>query len=82
MGIGEGAYADVHTWAPGQVLKLFKAGFSWRHSWWEARMTLAVFATGAPAPEVPTKCPWRGASASCCSASTDRPSYSSRGAAP
>ena len=25
--IGEGAYADVHAWAPGQVLKLFKAGF-------------------------------------------------------
>jgi hypothetical protein len=25
--IGEGAYADVHAWAPGQVLKLFKSGF-------------------------------------------------------
>jgi hypothetical protein len=50
--IGEGAYADVHAWAPGQVLKLFKAGFPRRHSWWEARMTRAVFAAGAPAPEV------------------------------
>jgi Ser/Thr protein kinase RdoA (MazF antagonist) len=50
--IGEGAYADVHAWAPGQVLKLFKANFSQRHSWWEARMTRAVFAAGAPAPEV------------------------------
>ena len=23
--IGEGAFADVHAWAPGQVVKLFKA---------------------------------------------------------
>ena len=50
--IGEGAYADVHAWAPGQVLKLFKPGFPRRHSWWEARMTRAVSAAGAPAPEV------------------------------
>jgi hypothetical protein len=50
--IGEGAYSDVHAWAPGQVLKLFKAGFPRRHSWWEARMIRAVFAAGAPAPEV------------------------------
>jgi hypothetical protein len=50
--IGEGAYADVHAWAPGQVVKLFKAGFLRRHSWWEARMTSAAFSAGAPAPEV------------------------------
>ena len=50
--IGEGAYANVHAWAPGQVLKLFKSGFPRRHSWWEARMTRAAFAAGAPAPEV------------------------------
>ena len=50
--IGEGAYSDVHAWAPGQVLKLFKAGFARRHSWWEARMTRAAFAAGSPAPEV------------------------------
>jgi tRNA A-37 threonylcarbamoyl transferase component Bud32 len=50
--IGEGAYAEVHAWAPGQVLKLFKSGFPRRHSGWEARMTRAVFAAGAPAPEV------------------------------
>src|SRR3954471_7352527 len=50
--IGEGAYADVHAWAPGQVLKLFKAGFPQRVSWWEARMTRAVCAAGGPAPEV------------------------------
>ena len=50
--IGEGAYSDVHAWAPGQVLKLFKAGFPRRVGWWEARMTRAVFAAGGPAPEV------------------------------
>ena len=50
--IGEGAYSDVHAWAPGQVLKLFKAGFARRQSWWEARMTRAARAAGAPAPEV------------------------------
>ena len=50
--IGEGAMADIHAWAPGQVVKLFKAGFPRLHSWWEARMIRAVFAAGAPAPEV------------------------------
>ena len=50
--IGEGASSDVHAWAPGQVVKLFKAGFSRRHSWWEARMTRAALAAGASAPEV------------------------------
>jgi len=50
--IGEGAYADVHAWAPGQVVKLFKAGVPRRLSWWEARMTRAVFAAGGPALEV------------------------------
>jgi aminoglycoside phosphotransferase (APT) family kinase protein len=50
--IGEGAYADVHVWAPGQVVKLFKAGFERRHSWWEARMTRAALTAGAPAPAV------------------------------
>src|ERR1700733_13561480 len=50
--IGEGAWSDVHAWAPGQVVKLFKVGFPRRHSWWEARMTRAAYAAGAPAPEV------------------------------
>jgi hypothetical protein len=50
--IGEGAFAEVHAWAPGQVIKLFKAGVPRRVSWWEARMTRAVFAAGGPAPEV------------------------------
>jgi len=50
--IGEGAFSDVHVWAPGQVVKLFKAGVSQRLSRHEARVTRAVFAAGAPAPEV------------------------------
>ncbi len=50
--IGEGVCADVHAWGPGQVLKLYKAGFPRLHCWWEARMIRAVFAAGAPAPEV------------------------------
>jgi len=50
--IGEGAMADVHAWAPGQVLKLFKVGIPGRIAWYEAHMTRAVFAAGGPAPEV------------------------------
>jgi hypothetical protein len=50
--IGEGAFSDVHAWAPGQVVKLFKAGVSQRLSRHEARVTRAVFAAGAPAPEM------------------------------
>ena len=50
--IGEGAFADVHAWAPGQVVKLSKAGIPRRVSWHEARMTRAIFAAGIPAPEV------------------------------
>jgi hypothetical protein len=50
--IGEGVFADIHAWAPGQVVKLFKGGIPRRVSRWEARMTSAVFAAGGPAPEV------------------------------
>jgi Ser/Thr protein kinase RdoA (MazF antagonist) len=50
--IGEGASADVHAWAPGQVVKLFRSGASRRLHWHEAQMTHAIFAAGAPAPEV------------------------------
>jgi hypothetical protein len=50
--IGEGATSDVYAWAPGQVLKLFKAGAAQGLGWHEARMTRAVFAAGGPAPEV------------------------------
>jgi hypothetical protein len=50
--IGEGVFADIHAWAPGQVVKLFKASVPRQVSWHEARMTRAVFAAGGPAPEV------------------------------
>jgi Ser/Thr protein kinase RdoA (MazF antagonist) len=50
--IGEGAAADIHAWAPGRILKLFKAGVPRRFGEHEARMTRAVFAAGGPAPEV------------------------------
>ncbi len=50
--IGEGTTADIHAWAPGQVVKLFKPGAAARHARYEARMTRAAFAAGAPAPEV------------------------------
>jgi hypothetical protein len=50
--VGEGATADIHAWAPGQVVKLFKAGISQQLSSHEARMTRAVFAAGASALEV------------------------------
>jgi aminoglycoside phosphotransferase (APT) family kinase protein len=50
--IGEGATADVHEWAPGQVVKLFKLGVPRRVKTHEARITRAVFLSGAPAPEV------------------------------
>jgi hypothetical protein len=53
--IGEGAWADIHAWAPGQVVKLFKASVPRRVSSHEARVTRAVFAAGAPAPEVHDK---------------------------
>jgi Ser/Thr protein kinase RdoA (MazF antagonist) len=46
--IGEGASADIHVWAPGQIVKLFKVGASRRLARHEARMTRAAFAAGAP----------------------------------
>jgi hypothetical protein len=50
--IGEGVFADVHAWAPGQVVKLFKPGIPQWVVQHEAQMTRAVFAAGGPAPEV------------------------------
>jgi Ser/Thr protein kinase RdoA (MazF antagonist) len=50
--IGEGAFSDVHAWAPGQVVKLFKAGRTRRAAMHEVNMTRAAFAAGLPAPEV------------------------------
>ena len=46
--IGEGASADIHVWAPGQIVKLFKIGASPRFGQHEAQMTRAAFAAGAP----------------------------------
>jgi hypothetical protein len=46
--IAEGASADIHVWAPGQIVKLFKVGASPRFGRHEARMTRAAFAAGAP----------------------------------
>jgi hypothetical protein len=45
--IGEGASADVHAWAPGQVVKLFKSGVPRRLGRHEARVTRTVFASGS-----------------------------------
>jgi Ser/Thr protein kinase RdoA (MazF antagonist) len=50
--IGEGATADIYVWAPGQIVKLFKADVWPRLGRHEARMTRVAFAAGAPAPEV------------------------------
>src|SRR6266536_1781087 len=50
--INQGGTADIHAWAPGQVVKLFKEGFPPRLGQQEARMTQAVFAAGVPVPEV------------------------------
>ena len=50
--LGEGAFADVHAWAPGQVLKLFKVGVRRRTCAFEAWITRAVFVAGGPAAEV------------------------------
>jgi len=50
--IGEGVFAVVHAWAPGQVVKLSRPGIPHWVLQHEARMTRAVFAAGGPAPEV------------------------------
>lgn len=50
--IGEGATSDVHAWAPGQVIKLYKDGIPRRLSAHEARVTRAVHAASGLAPEV------------------------------
>lgn len=50
--IGEGHFAEVYAWRPGQVVKLFKAEIPGRIAAYEAHMTQAVFQAGGPAPEV------------------------------
>jgi hypothetical protein len=79
--IGEGAFSEAYAWAPGQVVKLFKAGVSHQLGRHEVRMIRAVLAAGLPVPEVFGEVTLDGRSASCCSGSTDRPCGSSRGPA-
>ena len=50
--IGEGAFSEAYAWAPGQVLRLFKAGVSHLLGRHEVRMIRAVRAAGVPVPEV------------------------------
>ncbi|MGT2502571.1 phosphotransferase [Bradyrhizobium guangxiense] len=50
--IGEGAFSEAYAWAPGQVVKLFKAGISHLLGRHEARMIRAVRVAGLPVPEV------------------------------
>ena len=50
--IGEGAFSEAYAWAPGQVVKLFKAGVPRQFGPYEARMIRAVLAAGLPVPEV------------------------------
>lgn len=50
--IGEGVFAEVFAWAPGQVVKLARQGIPPWVLQHEARMTRAVFDAGGPAPEV------------------------------
>src|SRR3954453_15893120 len=50
--IGEGAFSEAYAWAPGQVVKLFKAGVSHLLGRHEVRMIRAVRGAGVPAPEV------------------------------
>ena len=50
--IGEGAFSEAYAWAPGQVVKLFKAGVSHLLGRTQVRMIRAVRAAGLPVPEV------------------------------
>jgi aminoglycoside phosphotransferase (APT) family kinase protein len=50
--IGQGAFSEAYAWAPGQVVKLFKAGVSHLLGRHEMRMLRAVHVAGVPVPEV------------------------------
>ena len=50
--INQGGTADIHAWAPGQIVKLFRQGFPPQLGQQEARLTRAVFAAGVPTSEV------------------------------
>lgn len=52
MKIGAGATAEVHAWAPGRVVKLYKDGVPHRISMYEAWVTRAVHSASELAPEV------------------------------
>jgi hypothetical protein len=79
--IGEGAFSEAYAWAPGRVVKLFKAGVSPQFGRHEMRMIRAVLAAGLPVPEVFGEVTLGGRFGSCCSGSTDRPCGSCRGPA-
>ena len=49
--INQGGTSDIHAWAPGQIVKLFKEGFPLQLGQQEALITKALFAAGAPVPE-------------------------------
>jgi aminoglycoside phosphotransferase (APT) family kinase protein len=50
--LGEGAFSEAYAWAPGQVVKLLKAGISHQLGRHEVRMLSAVLASGVPVPKV------------------------------
>lgn len=50
--INQGGTADVHTWAKGQVVKLFREGIPPWICQQEALITQAAFAAGVPVPKV------------------------------
>ena len=50
--INQGGTADIHAWAPGQIVKLFRQGFPPQLGQQEARLARAVFAAGVPTSEV------------------------------
>jgi tRNA A-37 threonylcarbamoyl transferase component Bud32 len=50
--LGEGNTADIHAWAPGQIVKLFRSSDLRRFGQHEARATRVAFANGVPAPQV------------------------------
>ncbi|MDN4988043.1 aminoglycoside phosphotransferase family protein [Bradyrhizobium arachidis] len=50
--IGEGAFSEAYAWAPGQVVKLFKADVSHLLGRHEARMLRSMRAAGLAVPEV------------------------------
>ena len=50
--VGRGRTADIFAWSPGQVLKLFHAGWREEQAAREARLTHAVHSAGLPVPAV------------------------------